>query len=481
VSLGGCNNLKECKIISLFTTEKAFFRKLLLIAVPIALQNLIMFGVSMADTVMIGMLGETQLSAVALANQLGFIYSLFTFGVAGGANVLIAQYWGRGDTESIRKVMAIIYRILLVGGLIFTGLALFCSEQVMGIFSTDPEVISQGALFLRTVGPSYLPMGISSVTIIMLRSVRAVKISLVVYIISLITNCVLNWALIFGNLGMPRLEVEGAAIATFASRVVEIAVVLFYILKVDKRINFKIRHLFIRKPGILQSLARNAGPVMLNELFWGSGAATLNIIIGRMGTDFTAANSICSVLSQLVTITIFGAASSASTIVGNAIGEGDYERAKRYGNILLLTSVVLGLGSSAIAQLMKYPMMSLYNVSDTVVELTRQIINVYSFVVIVMSVSAMAIVGVLRGGGDTRFALFLDVTFMWVVCIPFGFFAAFKLGLSAPVVYLIIKCDEFFKAGIAIYRILSGKWINDITRPGGAPALDEPLPEAGEA
>lgn len=450
-------------MMNFLTRDKKFYRQLLAIAVPIALQNLISFGVSMADTVMLGMLGDVYLSAAALANQLGFIYALFTFGVGGGSNVMIAQFWGKGDRDSIHKVITIMYRLLLGGGVLFTVLALAFSRQVMSIFTTDPIVIEEGAKFLRWVGMSYLFMGLSSTTVVMLRSVGAVKVAIVMYITSLATNVFFNWVLIFGNLGAPRLEIEGAAIATCISRAVELVIAFSYLFGMEKKIRYRVKYLFMRKIGIIREFVRNAGPVLVNELIWGMGSATLAIIIGRMGTEFTAANSICSVLSQLVTITIFGAGNAAAVIVGNTIGSGEYDKARAYGNSLIFISVGLGLVSSGVVHILKFPMLSLYNVSDTVLLYARQIINVYSFIVIFQSVSAMSIVGVLRGGGDTRFALVMDVVFMWMISIPLGFVTGLGLGWPVPVVYFLIKCDEIFKTCFSFVRIVRGKWVNDVT------------------
>jgi putative MATE family efflux protein len=449
--------------MQILTRDKSFYRQILTIAVPVALQNLITFTVSMADTVMLGMLGETYLSAASLANQLGFIYMLLTFGIAGGSNVMIAQFWGKGDTDAIRKILTIMYRVLLVAGAFFTIIALFFSREVLSIFSTDAAVIAEGAKFLRWLSISYLFMGLSSTTVAILRSVGAVRISLVVYISSLAVNIFFNWLLIFGNLGAPRLEIEGAAIATCLARLVEFAIAFFYLLKKEKKIQYRLRYLFLRKIGMLREYLRHAGPVMINELLWGTGSATIAIIIGRMGTEFTAANSICGVVSQLVTIMIFGAANAAAVIIGNTVGAGHYEKAKVYGNTLIVISVGLGLFSCGIVHLLKAPMLALYNVSDTVLLYAGQIINVYSLIVIFQAVSAMSIVGVLRGGGDTRYALLMDLIFMWLISIPMGFLCGLGLGWAVPVVYFIIKCDEVFKVIFAFVRIMRGKWVKDVT------------------
>jgi putative MATE family efflux protein len=309
------------------TRDRELLRSLVRIALPIAVQNLIHFGVSMADTMMLGMLGEQELAAAANANQLGFILALFTFGIGSSVNVLIAQFWGKKDVESIHKVITIMYRLLLGGGLVFTAVALFIPDAFMRVFATDAQVIALGTRYLRVLGFSYLMMCVSSATVIMLRAVGTVRVSLAVYISSLAANVFLNWVFIFGNLGAPVLGVEGAAVATCASRVVEIVIVLFFMLRVENKIRYRPRFLFRRKLGIIRDYVRNGLPVLFNELVWGLGTAVVAVVIGRMGTEFTAANSICTVLSQLVTIFIMGVGNAASVIIGNTVGTGEYERA----------------------------------------------------------------------------------------------------------------------------------------------------------
>ncbi|MCL2057125.1 MAG: MATE family efflux transporter [Oscillospiraceae bacterium] len=448
------------------TSDRAFYRQLLTIAVPIGLTMLVSFGMSISDTVMLGSLSEVHLSAAALANQLGFIFMLFTFGVGGGSNVMIAQYWGKRDVDSIHRVMAIMYRALLIGGLIFTCVALLLSRQVMAVFTTDPRVIAEGARFLRIIAFSYFMMGISSTTLVMLRSVGAVRIALVVYISSLSMKIFLNWVLVFGNLGAPVLEIEGAAIATVAARLVELVIICVYMLKLEQKVRFKLKYLFLRKVGLMRDFAKNAGPVIINELVWGMGSATLAMIMGRISTEFVAANSILGAFSQLVTILNLGATNAAAAIIGNTIGAGEYAKARVYGTTFLCISLSLGVLSCVLMQLFKLPMLSLYNISDTALLYAGQIINVYSVLVIFQSATAMSLVGILRGGGDTRYALVLDVAFLWLVCIPLGFLTGLYLGWPVPLVFLVIRCDEFFKAIVAFFRIISGKWIHDVTRTG---------------
>ncbi|MCL2033705.1 MAG: MATE family efflux transporter [Oscillospiraceae bacterium] len=449
--------------MNLFVKDKNFYRGLLSIALPVALQQLILFGVSLADTVMVGMLGEVQLSAVSIANQLTFIFILLSFGTGSGASVLAAQYWGRKDVESIQKIMTVMYRIILVAGVFFTLLAVFFPRQVIAVFITDLEVIEEGVKYLRIVGLSYLFMGVSITTIHLIRAVSIVKIALIVSTSSLVICAFLNWVLIFGNLGAPALGVSGAAISTCIARVAEIIIIAVYMIKYDKKIQYRLKMFFTRNLGMARKFLEAGMPVIINELIWGSGMAVIAVIIGRMGREFTAANAICMVLAQLVTIAMFGVANASAVVIGNTVGAGEYEKAKEYARTILAISFLLGLIGCVAVQLLKTPVIGFYNISPLAKEYARQIINVHSVVVIFVALAANMMVGILRGGGDTRFVLVIDIVFMWCICIPLGAVAGLVLGLPVWLVYSILKTDEILKVITALIRVLRGKWINDIT------------------
>ena len=430
---------------------------------PITGQNLIMVGISMADTLMVGRLGDVQLSGVALANQLGFILQLILFGITSGGNVLIAQFWGKGDVKSIHKVMTIMYRILAIAALIITTLALFFSRQVLSIFTISPNVIAEGSAFLRIVGLGYIIHCFGACSMMVLRSVGTVKISLYVYLVSLCSNVFFNWVFIFGNLGVPALGVEGAAIATVLSRVIEFTIVLTFLIKRENLIRYRFRMFFARKLGILRNFVKNSGPVVINEFLWGMGASTIAVIVGRMGTEFTAANSICSVLMQLVSIGIFGAGNASAVIIGNTVGSGRYQLARARAMKLIVISFGLGVFAMLLMLVLKKPILSLYSISDVSKIYANQMMTVYAFLALFQAFGMVALVGVLRGGGDTRFVALVDVLSIWLIAIPLGFLSGHVWKWSVPAVYLMLKCDELVKVSLALPRLLRGKWIRDLT------------------
>ena len=448
----------------IITRDKRFYRLLFSIALPIAVQNLITFMVSMVDTLMVGALGEIQLSAVSIANNLFFVLTILMFGLAGGSNIMISQYWGKGNVKTIHKILAIMYRVCLLITGIFIFIALFLPKYFMGIFTTDKAVIDFGASYLRIVCIGYLFYSITNCTIMMLRSVKTVSISIIVYTASLVVNSILNWILIFGNLGAPELGIRGAAIATVCARITEFSIVLVFMFIYERKIGLKIEHLLKLDKEILKDYVGLCTPVLCNELLWAIGASMISVIVGRMGTEVVAANSINGVAHQFVTVFIFGMSNATAVIIGNTIGEGKKEKAKEYAYSIGIFSVVMGCISGFMILLIKPFVVNFYNVSYSTKLIAMEIMTVTSGIIVFQSLASNFMMGVLRGGGDAKFVLINDLIFMWLVAIPGGFFVAFVLELPVALVFLVIKCDEILKSLTSVYRVISGKWVNDVTK-----------------
>jgi len=448
----------------LITKDKNFYKTMLSIALPIGIQNLITFAVSMADTIMLGSLGEVQLSASSIGNNLFFIFTVLMFGLGGGASVMASQYYGKKDTKSIHKIISIMYRICIAITIIFVGIAVFMPKQFISIFTTDKAVIDVGIKYLRTVSIGYIFYAITNCTITVLRSVKTVKISMVVYSISLIVNIFFNWVFIFGNLGATPLGVQGAAIGTIIARITEFIIVLIFMLFFERKIHLKVKHILHIDKIMFKDFVKNCTPVLFNELFWSLGASMVSVVVGRMGTDVVAANSINSVANQFVTIFIFGIGSAASVMIGNTIGEGDYDKTKEYSITITILSLIMGIIAGIIVFIIRPYVVEFYNVSDSTKEIAISIMGATSIIVIFQSMAVNTMMGILRGGGDNKFVLINDVIYMWIFAIPFGFISAFVWKLPIVMVFLIIKSDEILKTIASVIRIYSGKWINDITR-----------------
>lgn len=446
------------------TKDKSFYKSVLNIAIPIALQNLITFSVSMADTVMVGRLGEINLSSTAIANHLQFILMVLIFGVGGGASVMASQYYGKKDIDSIHKVMAIMYRICIVITIIFILIAILIPSQFMNIYTTDKQVILEGVKYLRIIAISYIFYSLTNCTISVLRSVKTVKISLIVYSISLCVNIFFNWVFIFGKFGISPMGIRGAAIATIISRLTEFSTILIFMIHFEKKIQLKIRDLIKLDNAIIKVFSKTSTPIILNELFWAIGSSMISIIVGRMGTEIVAGNSINNVTNQFATLFIFGLSSASSVIIGNTIGKGDYEKVKEYANTICILSFIMGVLSAIIILILRPFIVNLYNVSEYTKAVAKQIMISTAILSVFKSLSSNIMMGILRGGGDNKFVFITEMIFMWLFAIPFGFLSAFILKLPVFIVFLIIKSDEVLKSIAGVLRVMSGKWIVDVTK-----------------
>lgn len=444
--------------------DRSFYRAMVAIAVPIALQNLISFGVSMMDTIMVGQLGQTQLSASALANQPGFVFNVMTFGIGSGAAVLIAQYWGKKDMERIRHIFAIALRIAFCCSVVLSVLVLGFPGQIMRIFTPSEAVIAEGVRYLRVVGFTYLFFGVANTLMMTLRSIEVVKISVAVTSTSFVLNVILNYCLIFGKFGFPALGITGAAIATLCARISEFVIIVGYIAFFDKKLHLRFRDLFVRDRELSADFRRHGLPVVVNETLWSLAVAVQSMILGRLGDDAVAANSIVSVVQQFVNVFIFGISNASAVIVGKTIGEGRHEKLKEYVRTFQVFYLIIGACSCALMLLLKNPIISLYNVPDSTKALASQFMIVMSVIMFSISYTSPSLVGILRGGGDTRFVLMVDLLFMWAISVPFGAIAGLVLHFPAPLVFLCLKIDEPVKMLVSSLRIRSGKWIRDVTR-----------------
>lgn len=451
------------KALAIFR-DRRLRNSMLAIAIPIAFQNLITYCTGMMDTVMLGQLGEVQLSGAAMANQFSMIFMGITFGISSGTNVLLSQYWGKRDGKSMRSILAITYWLTIILGTVFFLAAFIFPSQIIRIFTPDAEVIAQAAKYLKIVCFSYWAMGLSNAMLMTLRSVGTVKISLVVYATSLVVNTFLNWVLIFGNLGAPRLEMAGAAIATVSARLVEFTISAVFVFGREKRIAMRLRHLFHFDISFIKDFAVNVVPVIFNELLWSLGNSALMVVMGHMGKAFVSANSITNITMQFAQTFTFGLSNATSVIIGNTIGAEEYDRAAELGRGLMIASVFVGIAAGIIIFAVRPLVISFYNITPETKEMTMKVMAAASLVAVFQCVSIIEMMGILRGGGDIHFVLVADIFFMWVCAIPLGALCGLRLGWAPPAVYLVLKCDEMLKIIAGSARIGSGKWVKNLTR-----------------
>lgn len=445
--------------------RRIFYRSVLALVLPMAAQNLINVGISSLDVIMLGRVSETVLSASSLANQIQFIMTMIFFGVTSGACVLTAQYWGKGETRVIEKVLGIALRISIVTGILFASAALLLPRQLMQLFTTELPVIEEGVSYLRTVAVSYLFISITAIYLNIMRSVERVIISTVVYLVSLVINGVLNAVFIFGLWGFPAMGITGAALATSIARLAELTIVLVYAYRPGQPVRLRFSDIFVQDSLLLRDFLRYSIPVTLNEMMWGGGVSAITAVIGHMGSAAVAANSVAQVTRQLATVVTFGVSNATAIMIGKAIGEGNEGRAEDYGRRFVWLTIIMGVCSAGVVLLVS-------PIAQATMTLTPQAQNYLSFMMFVMSYFVVGqafnttmVVGVFRAGGDTRFGLIEDVTTMWGISILLGAVGAFFFHWPVELVYVVLMSDEIIKIPINIWRYRSKIWLRNVTRP----------------
>ncbi len=446
-----------------FILERVFIKSVLAIAIPVALQNAISFGVNMMDSIMLGQLGDTAISAAFLGTQ-PFTFLMATcFGLSSGGTVLIAQYWGKKDLSSIRRVMRLSMQLVFLISTVVSIICILAPHPIMSLFSGEEHVVSAAAGYLGLVAFSYIPFAIANNYIMSLRAVEKVIIAAVIYGISFFVNVFFNAVFIFGLFGAPAMGVRGAAVGTIIARCSELLMVLFYMYKVERTVNFRIHHCLKFSKSILPSYMRHAMPVIGNEMIWSIGMIITTAIMGWIGEVFVTANSIANVLNQLAFVAIIGVANAAAVLTGKTIGEGNAERAKLVANSMIVFSFMVGIFNCLLIFAVRTPFLSIYDTTPEAYSAAYNIMGVLALLQLILCVDVTCIVGILRGGGDTRTAFLYDCGAVWFVSIPAGIITGLVLHFPVPLVYVFLKLDSIIKAILSLLRIRSGKWIRNIT------------------
>lgn len=445
--------------------KKEFRNKLLRLVVPISLQQLMLGLVSFTDAVMMGFLNQDSLSAVSLAGQVQFVFSLFVFAITGGVSILAAQYWGIQDKESVEKVLGIGMKMLFITALPFTLGALICPELLMRCFASDETLIKLGAEYLRAVSPSYLFIAISQAYLCIMKNCGNAAKSSIISSVSVALNILFNWLLIFGIGFFPRLEVEGAAIATVISRVVELIWTYIVMFRSDN-VKLRMSHI-IRNDRVLSSDFRKYTlPLLGNMLGWGIGFTMYSVILGHLGSDAAAANSIANIIKNLAICVNQGVASASGVMVGAELGRNRLDVAKKYGSKLCHASLICGIISGVII-LCIIPFIPLFKTITPVAQgYLRVMLVVSSYYVIGKAMNATIISGIFPAGGDSKFGLKCDTITMWCVTVPLGLICSLVFKLPVPLIYIIINIDEIIKLPAVYKHYKKYIWLKNLTRVG---------------
>ncbi|MBS7303561.1 MAG: MATE family efflux transporter [Lachnospiraceae bacterium] len=443
--------------------NKALYQKILFITLPIILQNLLSAAVSSADVLMLNYVGQDSLSAGSLATQYSGLAFMFFYGIGTGVTMLCAQYWGKGDINAMHKVEGIAMRFsLIIAGILALSTALI-PETLMRVFTNEEALIVLGGRYLRVVAPCFIFWAVTEVYLAVLRSAGRVSISTVIEVVALGSNVILNAVLIFGLFGAPRMGIMGVALATTISRGLSFFLCLIVSIK-SENVKMVVRPIFERHPQLSKDFITMALPAVGNDMVWSLAFAMYSVILGHLGSDVVAANSIVSVVRNLGSVFCFAIGSAAGIIVGQILGENQIEEGKKAGRIMLRLSVYTGILGGLIVLALVPTAMKYAMISEQALKYLRFMLFINVYYIMGTAVNTTLIAGVFRAGGDSRFGFVCDTIDMWVYAVPLGFFAAFVLKLPVEAVYFLLCTDEFVKWPWVFKHFFSYKWAKNITR-----------------
>lgn len=457
----------------LFKKDRQFYRNVFVLGFPIAVQTLITVSVGMLDNIMVSRVSQDCFSATSLANSYMTVFQIFCMGLGMGASVLVSRYWGMkntGDKDgkadiSLKQTITLMLRLMFLVASIFALGAVFFPGLIMQSYTSDPVLIKVGMIYLKYSIPTFFFLGLSLVTTIVLRSTGQSRYPLYVSICALFINLTCNYMLIFGRFGAPRLGIAGAAIATFIARAFEGTAVFVYLVVIDKKVSYRIKHIFMKTRALIGEYLKVCIPVLLSDAIFAIGNNTITMVIGHLGGAFVAANSITAVTQQLSTVVIQGVCQAGAIITGQTLGNGKKEKAAEQGWLFLGLGFALGSLSALFIFFTKTPIILAYGDKTTAeaVSIAYQLLNSISLIIIFQATNSIMTKGVLRGGGDTTMLMLADNIFLWILALPLGLLAGFVLHLPPFWIYFFLKFDQVAKTIWCVLRLRSGKWIKKIT------------------
>ncbi len=448
----------------LITRDRSFYRSLVALAVPVALQNLITFAVSFADNLMVGSLGDAAVSGVYMGSQIQTLLQMFSGGIEGAILVLASQYWGKKDIRSIKRIIAIGLQFSLMFGILLTTVCLVFPSQILSLFTADAAVIADGTVYLRIVCLSYVFFCVTQALISSMRSVEVARIGMGVSAISLVFNILLNYLLIFGHFGFPALGIAGAAIATLISRIVETLVMVLYVAKADKKLSLRFSDLLVVDKLLRKDFIRYGLPIIGGNLVWSVNMMVNSMILGRYSASVITAASVANTMNSLAYVTMNGLSAAVGIITGKTVGAGQTEKMKEYAYTVQILFFSLGLVTGGIVALLKNPFISLYTgITSEAAFYSRQFITVLSVTIIGTCYQAAGLFGLVKSGGDISFVFKNDTIFVFLVVLPSAIIASY-LGAAPWVVFACLKCDQILKCFVAVVKINRFDWMKNLTR-----------------
>ncbi len=450
--------------MQIFVREKEFYKRFFPLLFVIALQSLAALMVNMVDNLMLGRYTELALSGATLVNQLQFMLQQIAAGTGTGIVVLALQYWGRGQTEPIRRIISLAIKISMAIGAVFFLATLLAPHPILRIFTSDEAVIAEGMKYLRIMCWTYLIFSLSNSLMYSLQAVETAFIGTVMSCSTIVINLCLNYCLIYGNFGFPELGVQGAAIATLVSRCVELAIILVYVLCIDKKLQMKVRDLVRVDFGYFGDYCRVAAPVMISGALWGVAQAAQTAILGHISAPAIAANAIASVVFQICVVFGMAAANAASVTIGRTIGAKQLDKIKPYARTLQAIFILLGIASAALLFSLRHWIIGFYTVSDETRELALQFLTVLSVATLGSCYEWPVEGGIIAGGGHTKYPAIVDNLFMWLFTIPTAALSAFVMKWPPLVTFCFLKSDQLLKCIPNAIVCNRYRWVRELTR-----------------
>ena len=452
-------------VFKLDKENKIFYKTLLTLCIPIIIQNLLSTLINMVDTIMVGGLGEISVAAIGIANQYFFLYNMALSGIIGGAGLFIAQFFGKHDKENIRKITALGTISALILGMIFAIVAIFYPKFIIHFFSLDENVIKIAESYFLIIGFCYPIIAISNVFSMGSRSIRNPKLGMICSSISLGLNIILNYIFIFGKLGMPALGVSGAAIATVISRIVELILLVSYVyfIKSDYELRFTFKDIRLINKDLLKAFVSKTIPVFFNDTLWAFGTVLYAVAYSKAGTSAIAASQIASSTGNFFIMTAVCIAIGSSIMIGNELGADNIDKAIHYSKKFSILVSLAGLVFGGLLILSIPILLKMFSVTPGLAPDIRKIFIIMGILMILKTFNTFIIIGVLRSGGDTKYALALEMGCMWFVSLPLTFFAAYK-GVSIYILVALTYTEEVAKFIFGVPRAISKKWANNIVK-----------------
>lgn len=435
-------------------------KKMIRLVFPIAFQQFMLALVGASDAVMLGRLSQNSMSAVSLASQVTFVFNLFMAAFVIGENMFTAQYYGKKDYTGISKVFALVLYISGIVAVLFLLGAVFFSGEIMHFLTNEPELIMMGSEYLKYVGISYLLSAISQVYLTFMKNCNAVNLSTVISSTTVVLNIILNAIFIFGLFGVPALGIRGAALATVLATAVQMVWCIVYVMIKMKRLRIRILK---RDRDLTKKFWGKVAPVLLNELIWGGGFTMYSVIMGHLGTDAVAANSIANISKNLVVCLCLGLGNAGSIIIGNELGADHFEEAKKAGRTLTKVSIICGALSGGFLLALSPVIIELVGMTTTAKEYLRGMLFMCSYYLVGKSVNSMTIGGIFPAGGDSKFGLFCDTVTLWCITVPIGCLCAFILKIPVLGVYFVLNLDEIVKLPAVYRHYRKYGWMKNIT------------------